>query len=66
MDLAITLLPIDVQQDRLRRIQRANYLRHNHEYLDEPLREYDPHNSYGLIDTYLQLKFKKDSDNSYL
>lgn len=66
MDLAIKLLPLDVQQDRLRRLQRANYIRHNHDHLDEPLQEYDPHNSYGLIDIYLQLRFKKEADAAYI
>uniref|UniRef100_A0A0A9XR18 Cytochrome b-c1 complex subunit 7 n=1 Tax=Lygus hesperus TaxID=30085 RepID=A0A0A9XR18_LYGHE len=66
LDLAISLLPLDVQQDRLRRIQRANYLRQNHEELDYTLRFYDPHTSYGLIDLYNDIAFKEKSDNSYL
>ena len=66
LDLAISLLPADVQQDRLRRLTRANYLIHNHEQIDGPLQDYDPLNSYGLLDLYMTIRQKEEADDSYI
>jgi hypothetical protein len=46
--MAVKMLPPDVQKDRQRRLIRAHDLSVKHEEVPQPLRDYDPHTSYGL------------------